>query len=340
MSKNSKVLFICKKRIESYGISFGLLNSASFIANALQKKGIESKAICVIDNNYIDKEIHDYRPTHVIIHALWVVPEKIKILIEKYPRIKWVVRIHSQLPFLANEGIAFDWICKYNELAKSHSNFRLSGNNRTFNDDIVKLGIKSVYLPNIYCPKNKTKCEKTKKDDYLDVACFGALRPMKNHLTQAVAAIHFANRKDTKMRFHINGNRIEQKGDQPLKNLKALFKKTPHKLVEHDWMNHVDFLKLIRTMDLGMQVSLSESFNIVSADFVNSCVPIVVSDEMDWLPKWTHADENSTESIVRKMDSNLFWNKITFGLTTKINRLYLRCYNKRALKVWLRYLKY
>jgi hypothetical protein len=333
-----RILFICKKRVDSYGISFGLLNSATFIKNALKKKDISAKVVCVEDNNGIDKEVYDFKPTHVIIHALWVIPSKFQILMRKYPTIKWIVRIHSQLPFLANEGIAFDWIYQYNRISESNKNFILSGNHKEFNEDIISLGIKSIYLPNIYCPLRQSKLKKP-KDNCLNISCFGALRPMKNHLIQAVAAINYADSHKKKLRFHINGNRIEQKGDQPLRNMRAIFDNSKHELIEHDWMNHDDFIELTKEMDIGLQISLSESFNIVTADSVNNKVPVVVSDEIDWLPGWTKAEATSTDSIARKIDSNLFWNKVTFGLLTTINNFYLNCYNRKALKVWLRYLK-
>jgi hypothetical protein len=55
-----------------------------------------------------------------------------------------------------------------------------------------------------------------------------------------------------------------------------------HKLVVHEWVNHKDFIKLVKTMDIGMQVSYSETFNIVAADFISQGVPVVISKELPW----------------------------------------------------------
>jgi len=335
----TKNLLICKKRIDSYGISYGLINSASFVANALNKKGMESKVVFVIDGNSIDKEVYLHKPTHVFIEAIWVTPEKIEVLIKKYPKIKWIIRIHSQLPFLANEGIAFDWIWKYDILTMIYKNLFISGNNINFIKDLKKLYINPIYLPNIYCPNvNLTDNSREKTDEFLDVGCFGAVRPMKNHLSQAVAAINFANKLNKKLRFHINGDRTEQRGDQALKNLENLFRGyAKHQLIKHNWMTHLDFLGIVRKMDIGMQVSFSESFNIVSADFANNYVPIVVSDEINWLPWWTKAKPTCTKSIVRKLIINYYFDKIINS--SFINKIYLKVYNKKALNIWLDYLK-
>ena len=86
MIKNTRLLFICKLRSGFYGPSFGLINSCKFVANALAKYGIEAKVVTVVDNNSIDREIHQYKPTHVFIEALWVVPSKFKELIPLHPR--------------------------------------------------------------------------------------------------------------------------------------------------------------------------------------------------------------------------------------------------------------
>jgi hypothetical protein len=40
----------------------------------------ESNIVVVLDNNEIDKYVTKYKPTHVIIEALWVVPTKFHIL--------------------------------------------------------------------------------------------------------------------------------------------------------------------------------------------------------------------------------------------------------------------
>ena len=116
----TRILFILKRR-EDYnaekhshiGLSTGLYNSANFMNEMLQKAGVESKLVVVIDNNCIDREVNLYNPTHVIIEALWVVPTKFSVLCKLHPNVKWIIRLHSEVPFLANEGIAFDWIADY-----------------------------------------------------------------------------------------------------------------------------------------------------------------------------------------------------------------------------------
>lgn len=333
----NKVLFICKKRNNSYGISFGLVNSAMFVANALRTRGVQAKVVTVVDNNSIDKEVTKISPTHVMIEALWVVSEKFHVLIKKHPNIKWVIRIHSQLPFIANEGIAIEWLFKYKKLCEQYpKQFFISANHMKFVNDVKGLGFNCLYLPNIYAPDYPVQHKSCKPSDTsIDIGCFGAIRPMKNHLSQAVAACKFADRIGKKLNFHINGSRTEQNGDQVLKNLRALFENNRHSLVEHDWLNHQDFLKLIQKIEIGMQVSFSETFNIVTGDFVASNIPVVVSSSIDWLPFWTKADPSDSEKIANKLYFVWWWK--TFNLQG-LNEITLRIHNKKSVRVWLEYL--
>jgi hypothetical protein len=338
MKNKPKVLFICKERNDSYGPSFGLINSCKFICNALHKHHIESEVITVIDNNCIDREVTKYKPTHVFIEALWVVPSKFEVLCKLHPKVSWYVRVHSKIPFIANEGMAIEWLRGYHEVSKKFKNLHISANNVDIIDNFKHAyGISVSYHPNIYSPPdyglhgnpNPIPIENQK---IIDIGCFGAIRPLKNQLIQAMAAISFGNEIGKKVRFHINANRVELKGDAVLKNLEHSFANTPHELVKHPWKNHKDFIILARTMDLGMQVSLSETFNIVAADFVWNNVPVVGSDEIDWLSFLYKANPTDLHSILSKLRTAYYGKSL--GLQ-KLNKWNLEKYNEEATKVWL-----
>lgn len=345
--RKPKVLFILKLR-QSYGEtgnhtlkSAGLFNSAMFVKNELLGNGYDAKLVQVEDNNAIDREVTLFKPDIVIIEALWVVPEKFDVLKRLHPKVKWVVRLHSELPFLANEGVAFEWINKY----VRQENVWVSANSDNAYTDLRKyfkecdLHNKILYLPNYFPVSTKrvtTPSELWDVGETINIGCFGAVRPMKNHLLQAAAAIQFADEKGLRLRFHINAGRVEQRGENTVKNLQGLFAGTDgrHELVEHGWLDRDEYLKLVDTMDLGLQVSFSESFNIVSADFVERDIPIVTSKEVHWMPSFFTAHPTSTDSIVRAMKRVLFYDRHFIWLD--LQRKALTKYAKHAIFSWNR----
>jgi hypothetical protein len=52
-------------------------------------------------------------------------------------------------------------------------------------------------------------------------------------------------------------------------------------------------------MDLLLQPSFTESFNVVTADGVHQGVPSVVSDAIDWAPARWQANPDEAEDLVR-----------------------------------------
>jgi hypothetical protein len=330
-----KILFILKKR-GNYGPSFGLKNSCSFICNSLSKIGIECKVVEVIDNNGIDREVFNYKPSHVVLEAYWVVPSKFNVLLPKYKNIFWTVRSHSKIPFFQQEGICIDWTKDYNELAKKYPNFSISSNTKGFINPIERtLDINVDYLPNIYEPPKYCFEPYLYEHKSLNIGLFSAIRPQKNLLIQGMSAMQFADSIDKKLRLHIMCDRIEQKGEPILKNLIELFKGNKHDLICHKWMSHKDFINLVRRMDLGLSVSNSESFCIVAADFVHNNIPIIGSSEIEWMNCLYKADPNNFNDIVNKL--SFAYDFKCLGLHN-INKIGLSRHNKMAQNIWINWI--
>jgi len=346
----AKVLFILKRR-EDYngianshiGLSTGLYNSASFVNDMLTSLGIESVLEVAIDNNCIDRLVTKHKPTHVIIEALWVVPTKFAVLSKLHPRVKWIIRLHSEMPFMAGEGMAMDWLGDYSGFpnifigvnaprmmreVRLYLQMRNKWTNQQTKDRVI-------YLPNYY-PQNYVTKKIDKNKDTIDIACFGAIRLLKNHMVQAVAALDFANQIGKKLRFHINVGRIEMQGQPSMHNLMGIFEQisnTGHELVNHTWCPREDFLKICAQMDIGMQCNFSETFNIVSADLISQGVPVVGSVEIPWAVHPCCANPTDSEDIVRKL-------KLAYRfprLNVIANQVSLTAYTNNTAKIWNKY---
>ena len=346
--KKLKVLFILKYRevedkdcgVYSHsGLSSGLFNSARMVKDMLNEEcddQYEAKMVQVVDNNSIDKEVTAFRPDVVVIEAFWVVPEKFEILQRLHPQVKWIIRNHSNVPFLAQEGCSMRWI---GHLVKHHNVFVATNTKESLHDlrEAVSEVIgpffaerKVLYFPNYYrdeTPKDVEWEPRWRDSHELHIGCFGAIRPLKNHLVQAVAALKTARRLNRELSFHINVGRCESGGLPVLHNLRGLFDhQRKATLVEHKWMPHDEFLRLVVSMDMAMQVSLSETFNIVTADAVMMDVPVVVSPEVFWVDREYQAHPNNAHEISQRMIETLYETNDEHA----INKTHLLTYNEHS----------
>lgn len=312
----------------------------------LQQAGVESKLFVAVDNNDIDREVRAYQPTHVIIEALWVVPHKFAILQKLHPNVKWVIRLHSEMPFLASEGIAMDWVGDYSMFRNiiiaanaprmlREMRFFLKHRNDWTDSEVDE---KLIYLPNFYPQEYLAPKPINKDKDFINISCFGAIRPLKNHMVQAIAAMEFASMLGKKLRFHVNAGRIEMKGDPVINNLKGLFEQVSHtdyQLVNHMWRTRDGFLELCGQMDVGMQVSFSETFNIVAADLVSQGVPVVGCTEIPWFSKEYCADPTDSADILNKLVKAYESSEINVAL----NQIKLTQYTNQTRDLWYQYFK-
>jgi hypothetical protein len=302
--------------------------------------GFESKVITVIDDNFIDKELYYYKPDIVIIEALWVRPIKLKELIElpRYSKIKWIIRIHSDIGYLSAETFALKYINEYRQLHKD--NLYIAPNNKPFCKYLSNaMFYDFIYLPNIV---GRDVClDKHYRKKYwieMHIGCFGALRLLKNQLFQALCAIAAADKLNKLLCFHITIDpKIKEDIPNPiLKNLEELFENTGHKLVKHIWQENDDFQNLVRDMDLGLQLSYSESFNIVSADFIHNNTPIVVSDAITWMPDEFKTSTWNYDIVVNKI-LEIYKKRRNWFLLRKARRS-LNKHNYIAKKIWCKFL--
>ena len=347
-----KVLFILKRREDfnpvkhsPRGLSTGLFNSASFVDQMLNDMGVESAMEVAIDNNCIDRLVTKHKPTHVIIEALCVVPQKFEILTRLHPGVTWIIRLHSEMPFMAGEGMAMDWIGDY----VTFKNIVIGVNAPRMMDEVrTYLQIKQgwtdaetdrriIYMPNFY-PQTMKQKQYDRNKYWVDIACFGAVRPLKNHLVQAVAALKFAEKIGKQLRFHINMGRIEMKGDPVMHNLRGLFQHLAnrgHQLIGHEWTPREGFLEICSGMDIGLQCNFSETFNIVSADLISQGVPVVGSYEIPWATRWFNARPAESDEIADKLLLTHRFPKINVAL----NQRNLNKYTDNTAKIWAKLFK-
>jgi hypothetical protein len=185
---------------------------------------------------------------------------------------------------------------------------------------------KVLYLPTYYPHSLKSTATNKHRHGYFHIAAFDIA---DNLFIQAVAALEYANMTGKVLHFHVGGEELDG-------NVEALFAASPHKLVRHPWMAHNEFISLLKTMDVAMQVSCSESFNIVAADCVVAGIPIVVSSSSNWVTSWCQAEPTDSEDIVLKLVKADDWRLRAAMKVLNLRGLRSFCENSRQR--WLKYL--
>lgn len=332
------VLFIAKQKSNlttdtKNQHSTGLYNSVRFVSDMLTSNDIENEIEIVVDYNRIDGVLHKHKPKIAIVEALWVLPSKLTELQYLHKNTTFIVRIHSDTPFIATEGMAMSWISDYLAI----KNVIVAPNSPRLSKELKMLfpeyAHKVQYLPNYYPVTFKDK--KLKDRDTIDISCFGAIRPLKNHLIQAVASIAFAKELNKNLNFHINYTRVEGRGEAILKNLIGLFgslDSSKYKLVAHKWLDHERFTEVCGNIDIALQTSFSETFNIVGTDHLSQGVPVVGSKgELPWSCDLFNANPTDVDDIIRKLRLSYRFSR----LNTTINKYMLKRYTKKAESIWI-----
>ncbi len=319
------------------------LNVAGYTtAKFLEENGVDVTVFPVRHNidlvNAIDKyhQTHDHRLTHVIISAPWLSAYDVKNLIENFSDIKFVILSHSNVGFLQADPWGVELLRKYIELSMTHSNISVGGNSSRFTHWLsIAYGGDAVLLPNLY-PIDEFVRMKPIWDGHspLKIGAFGAARPEKNLMTAAAAAILIQRKLGVDVELHMSSggendkNNVTNAIEQMYKDLDG------NTLVQHNWSYWDVFIKLISQMDLLLQPSYTESFNMVTADGISVGVPTVVSSAIHWAPRKWMAEVDSPEDIA-EVGITLLTNRRRRNLGIDA----LMDHNKRSLALWMGYLE-
>lgn len=280
------------------------LNVAGFAtAEVLREHNVNVSVFPVRHNVDIVTAIDKYNKenetplTHVVISAPWLSVYDLEKLIQKYQDTRFVVLSHSNVGFLQADANGMYLFREYHKLARHYHNLQIGGNSskfvnwlkRSYGDDEV------VLLPNLYPLAPGIKPKVWQGSVPLKIGAFGAVRPQKNFMTAAAAALLIQRELKVPVELHMSAGG-EGEGVNTSPAIQQMLHGTNVKIVQHPWCYWDDFIKLIGTMDLLIQVSYTESFNMVTADGIAVGVPSVVSPAIYWAPEsWKAEPDDAVE---------------------------------------------
>ncbi len=315
------------------------LNVAGFTtAKALRARGVDVSVFPVRHNvdivHAIDKynETHKERLTHIVISAPWLSTYDLKCILRNWPDMQVVILSHSNVGFLQADPCGVALLRSYLELAKWNPNLRVGGNSKHFADWLAHAyDADSVWLPNVY--PFEDRAAKPWNGGLVKIGAFGAVRPEKNFMTAAAAAVAVHKQLGVPIELHMSsGGEGDQGRTTPsIGEMCADMKGVT--LVRHAWAPWDIFIQEIAEMDLLFQLSYTESFNMVTADGISQGVPSVVSPAISWAPDAWKANPDNVMDAARVGVRLLTNRKERSAGFAALSR-----HNEKAVRVWLEWL--
>ena len=330
-----RVALVYKNFAAWAGIShIGLGVSALKNKEYLEQFGIHAEVIAARHN----VDVVDFlksRPdiTHVVISAPWLSIVDTESMVKFFTKVKFVIVSHSNVGFLQADPGGVKLLRSYIELARAYPNFHVGANCEKFQRWLSQVyDTKVALLPNLYPILGVEK--RYRGQEPLKIGTFGAIRPQKNVMTAAAAALLIHKKLGKRVEFHLSTGREEGGGGLILSAIRQMVGHLEgFELVERHWSNWKEFRRVVHEMDLMIQVSYTESFNMVTADGVAEGVPSVVSHAIDWAPPSWKADSDNAETIA---DTGIKLLSADHALDK--GAYFLEKHNIQGFKNWLDYL--
>ncbi len=306
------------------------LIQAGYIAEVWPILGAQDLQQRLSEDRKTSQAAHHVPVTHVVISAPWIPSVEVAQLIRTFFDIEFVIVSHSNIGFLQADPRAITLLRQAAALAQVDSNLHVGSNSAI----LAKwwratYGTEMLTLPNMY-PVGQVR-QRHWTGGTLRIGTFCAIRPYKNVLTAAAAALEIGNRlRVTHLEFHISGGRVEGGASTLMAAINELFSGIPRaKLYQNNWASWPDFLATVGSMDLLLQPSYTEGFNMVTADGIAQGVPSVVSDAIYWTPRnWVARSDEASDLADRGVSLLHDPDAAQEGLAA------LRSHNQSALRHW------
>lgn len=296
--------------------STGLRNNTEQCATVLREAGVDAMSlpldtISLDGNNTVEMWepfIRTNQPRMVVIAATSVPAAYQEQLCIEYPDVLWVRRIHSNLAWLFISPTQFQDCLRILELARHHRNLRYTV---VSPEDAARLcagGLDVLAMPNVLAGDiaSEPRTQPVSIDAWLRVSAIFAIRLLKHPsghlLTGAVL-----NARGRRTKVYIQGERT----DSPayVESLKRWANTLNLRLPVEPYRTHEEFVRwLSETIDIGLQLSATESFNYVAAEHLGLGIPVVASHAVPWCP-WrvryedVEAAADTVESILEDYTS-------------------------------------
>jgi len=241
---------------------------------------------------------HHVPITHVVVSAPWIRSPELAVMAHEHADVEFAVLSHSNVGFLQADPQAIALLREGADLGRALPNFHIGANSASLrNWWQAAYQSPMMLLPNMY-PFEAVRAGRMWSGGTLRIGCFCAIRPYKNVLTAAAAALEVGVRlRASDLEFWISGGRTEG-GGTIAEAIHQMYVNVPRaKVVANHWESWPRFLDTVGSMDLLMQPSYTETFNMVTADGIARGVPSVVGEAIAWAPKNWRASTDEARDL-------------------------------------------
>ncbi len=339
MSKPIHLVITYKNFSNNPGISHvGLGVAALNTAKTLRRCGIKASVWPLRkERDLLDRLCQDPTVTHCVVSAPWIGSPMWDEILGKYPDIQFAVNCHSNVGFLQADTDGVRFLREGIDIEQGVQNFKVAGNSKKFVRWLHRAYcFPCAYLPNLYYVDHLATRADRFHNHYqggvLRIGAFGAIRPQKNLMSAAGAALEIANELKAETEIWINSEHYCE--NQVQNSINALLDNLPGiRIVRCGWSTWPDFRRTVRTMHLLLQVSYTESFNNVTADGVVEGVPSVVSNAIEWVPEYWQARMDDVNDIAR-VGQRLIYDR----RAPRDGLIHLERHNYDSARAWGRFL--
>lgn len=214
-----------------------------------------------------------------------------------------VVSIHSTICNLQVEEGSLERIIRWGNSDYTNLRFTCPDHKECVGFNAV-MKRQFIWLPNTFsydCSHidvASSAAAKVEKDGKKDISLVCAYRPLKNMMIQLEAVVMLS--KKMPVRLHMFG---ENPNSPVYRNLVALAQHNNLELVVHPQMNNQQCFDALQQMDLGLQVSLSETYSYVAFEHMIQGIPVVASSSVSFASEVVRY--NSANDICAAMEKIL-----------------------------------
>lgn len=317
------------------GLGVAALNNAK----VLNEHGVTATVISANTVKDIEAYLNSDRSiTHVVISAPWIPVAELSRLVHQRPRLIFAVNYHSNVAFLRADTRGIELLREYVNLDLGTVNFFMAGNSSRFTTWVKHaFGAPCALLGNMYHLDrgqiHRGARRPRGESGILRIGSFGAPRIQKNMISGAAAALELGQEMHRDVEFWMNSGR-EDAG--VIRTVTALLQGMPGialRLVP--WTSWPQIRRIVRSLDLLISVSSTETFSMVTADGVAEGVPSVTSDAISWVPpSWQVASADDVPEIAKVGERLLESPRAAHEGLLALERS-----NERAFEGWAKFLE-